>query len=87
MTESSKPGLSTRTIHGQSFKGPHGSPHTSAWRWNNLPAVQKIVDVARALGYDSPRAFATMFKRQFGSVPSSYFRRQAKLAPGAMRRR
>ncbi len=41
MTESSKPGLSTRTIHGHSFKDAHGSPHTSAWRWNNLPAVQK----------------------------------------------
>lgn len=39
-----------------------------------LAAGAKIVDVALALGYDSPSAFATMFKRQFGSAPSDYYR-------------
>ncbi len=34
----------------------------------------KVVDVALNLGYGSPSAFATMFKRQFGSTPSAYFR-------------
>jgi AraC-like DNA-binding protein len=34
----------------------------------------KVVDVALNLGYGSPSAFATMFKRQFGTTPSAYFR-------------
>jgi AraC-like DNA-binding protein/mannose-6-phosphate isomerase-like protein (cupin superfamily) len=33
----------------------------------------KIVDVALNLGYASPGAFATMFKRQFGVAPSDFF--------------
>lgn len=33
----------------------------------------KIVDIAIELGYDSPSAFATMFKRQFGQTPSQFF--------------
>jgi AraC-like DNA-binding protein len=45
-----------------------------------LACGTKIVDVALALGYDSPSAFATMFKRQFGTVPSDYFRRKAGAA-------
>ena len=28
----------------------------------------------RLLGYDSPGAFATVFKRQFGQSPSAFFR-------------
>ena len=39
-----------------------------------LASATKIVDVALALGYDSPSAFTTMFKRQFGSLPSAYFK-------------
>ncbi len=39
-----------------------------------LAAGTKIVDVALNLGYSSPSAFATMFKRQFGETPSAYFR-------------
>lgn len=35
---------------------------------------EKIIDVAGALGYDSPSAFATMFKKQFGKTPSHFFR-------------
>lgn len=35
---------------------------------------ERIIDVAGALGYDSPSAFATMFKKQFGTTPSQFFR-------------
>ncbi|MCY0386127.1 helix-turn-helix transcriptional regulator [Robbsia sp. Bb-Pol-6] len=35
---------------------------------------EKVLDVALALGYDSPSAFATMFKRHFGQRPSEFFR-------------
>ena len=33
----------------------------------------KVIDVALALGYDSPSAFATMFRKQFGQTPSQFF--------------
>ena len=39
-----------------------------------LAKGEKVIDVALGLGYDSPSAFATMFKRQFGQAPSSFFR-------------
>ena len=39
-----------------------------------LASGVKVVDVALNLGYGSPSAFATMFKRQFGATPSAYFR-------------
>lgn len=39
-----------------------------------LAGGEKVVEVALALGYDSPSAFATMFKRQFGQTPSQFFR-------------
>jgi AraC-like DNA-binding protein len=39
-----------------------------------LASGAKIVDVALNLGYSTPSAFATMFKRQFGVAPSAYFR-------------
>jgi AraC-like DNA-binding protein len=39
-----------------------------------LAVGDKVLDVALALGYDSPSAFATMFKRQFGETPSAFFR-------------
>ena len=39
-----------------------------------LAGGEKVVDVALALGYTSPSAFATMFKRQFGTTPSAFFR-------------
>ncbi len=38
-----------------------------------LAQGHKVVDVALELGYDSPSAFATMFKRQFGQTPSRFF--------------
>jgi AraC-like DNA-binding protein len=39
-----------------------------------LAVGEKVVDVALALGYESPSAFAAMFKRQFGETPSAFFR-------------
>jgi AraC-like DNA-binding protein len=33
----------------------------------------KILDVSLELGYASPSAFSTMFKRQFGVAPSAFF--------------
>ncbi|MEC5396711.1 AraC family transcriptional regulator [Uliginosibacterium sp. H1] len=39
-----------------------------------LAAGAKVVDVALDLGYSSPGAFATMFRRQFGVPPSMFFR-------------
>lgn len=38
-----------------------------------LAAGSKVVDVALNMGYASPGAFATMFKRQFGVAPSGFF--------------
>ena len=38
-----------------------------------LAAGEKVIDVALALGYDSPGAFSTMFKRQCGQTPSQFF--------------
>ncbi|KWR88157.1 AraC family transcriptional regulator [Cupriavidus sp. IDO] len=39
-----------------------------------LAGGSKVVDVALDLGYESPSAFATMFRRQFGVPPSAFFR-------------
>lgn len=33
----------------------------------------KVIDVAFALGYESPSAFATMFRKHFGQAPSQFF--------------
>ena len=38
-----------------------------------LAGGEKVINVALALGYASPSAFATMFKRQFGQTPSEFF--------------
>jgi AraC-like DNA-binding protein len=38
-----------------------------------LAAGDKVLNVALTLGYESPSAFATMFKRQFGVSPSRFF--------------
>lgn len=38
-----------------------------------LAAGEKVIDVALALGYESPSAFATMFRRQFDRTPSQFF--------------
>ncbi|MCF5723634.1 AraC family transcriptional regulator [Pseudomonas syringae] len=34
---------------------------------------EKIIDVALELGYESPSAFTSMFKKQFGKTPSQFF--------------
>jgi AraC-like DNA-binding protein len=39
-----------------------------------LAAGDKVLDVALEMGYDSPSAFATMFRRQFGVPPSAFFK-------------
>jgi AraC-like DNA-binding protein len=38
-----------------------------------LAAGEKVIDVALALGYESPSAFATMFRKQFDQTPSQFF--------------
>jgi AraC-like DNA-binding protein len=38
-----------------------------------LATGEKVIEVALALGYDSPSAFATMFRRHFGQTPSHFF--------------
>ncbi len=43
-----------------------------------LAAGERVVDVALNLGYNSPSAFASMFKRQFGETPSRFFDRHDK---------
>jgi cystathionine gamma-synthase len=49
MTENSKPGLSTRTIHGNSFKDAHGSPHlpvydTTTFAFKSTADLLDVVD-------------------------------------------
>lgn len=39
-----------------------------------LAAGSRVVDVAFDLGYGSPSAFSTMFRRQFGIAPRDFFR-------------
>ena len=39
-----------------------------------LAAGDKVLNVAIDLGYESPSAFATMFKKQFGIAPSQFFK-------------
>ena len=38
-----------------------------------LATGEKIINVAFALGYESPSAFTTMFRKQLGQTPSQYF--------------
>ncbi|WP_321960447.1 helix-turn-helix domain-containing protein [Paraburkholderia sp. J7] len=42
--------------------------------WERLATGQSILDVTLSMGYDSPGAFTSMFKKQLGVVPSEYFR-------------
>ena len=47
--------------------------------WGVLGALElvasgeKVIDVALALGYESPSAFASMFRKHFGQTPSAFF--------------
>lgn len=38
-----------------------------------LATGKKVIDVALALGYESPSAFSTMFRKQFDRTPSQFF--------------
>jgi AraC-like DNA-binding protein len=38
-----------------------------------LATGEKVIDVALTLGYESPSAFSTMFRRQFDRTPSQFF--------------
>lgn len=38
-----------------------------------LATGEKVIDVALALGYESPSAFSTMFRKQFDQAPSQFF--------------
>lgn len=38
-----------------------------------LAAGERVLDIAIDLGYESPTAFATMFRKQFGVAPSRFF--------------
>ena len=38
-----------------------------------LASGDKIIDIALALGYESPSAFTSMFRKQFGQTPSHFF--------------
>jgi len=38
-----------------------------------LATGRKVIEVALALGYESPSAFATMFRKQFDQTPSQFF--------------
>lgn len=38
-----------------------------------LATGEKVIDVALALGYESPSAFAAMFRKQFGQTPTQFF--------------
>ena len=76
-----KLGVDAKTIQrrfakqtGMDFRPVGDSRPGCARRSNCSHGGTKVVDVALALGYDSPSAFTAMFKRQFGSVPSAYFR-------------
>lgn len=42
-----------------------------------LATGEKVIDVALALGYDSPSAFATMFRKNFGQSPTQFFAPEA----------
>lgn len=38
-----------------------------------LAVDEKVIDIALALGYESPGAFTTMFRKHFGQTPSQFF--------------
>ena len=38
-----------------------------------LAEGEKVIDIALTLGYESPSAFTSMFRKQFGQTPSQFF--------------
>ncbi len=73
-------GLDTKTLQRRFAR--HTGMTFGQWRQQarliaaleRLASGAKVIDVALDLGYNSPSAFASMFKRQFGTTPSGYFR-------------
>lgn len=53
---------------------------------SRLAAGEKVTSVALELGYESPSAFAALFRRQFGVPPSRYFQDRPVAAAGRARR-
>jgi AraC-like DNA-binding protein len=47
-----------------------------------LASGDKIIDIALSLGYESPSAFAAMFRRQFGEPPSAFFGSGSRVSGG-----
>jgi AraC-like DNA-binding protein len=82
-------GVNTKTIH-RLFRRDTG---LSFGRWRQqarlLRAVEllaqgeRIIDIALEVGYRSPTAFSTMFRRQFGSTPSAFFSDRSMTMPYA----
>ena len=76
---SHKLGIDPRTLHRRFVKAT-GLTFTQ-WRQQarllnaleRLASGERVLDIALALGYSSPTAFTTMFKRQFGLTPSAFF--------------
>lgn len=72
-------GIDPRTLHRRFVKATGLS--FAQWRQQarllealeRLASGERVLDIALALGYSSPTAFATMFKRQFGVTPSAFF--------------
>lgn len=73
-------GVDTKTVH--RWFARETSMTFGQWRQQarllvaleRLAAGERVVDVALAVGYDSPAAFSTMFKRQLGVSPAGFFR-------------
>lgn len=73
--------ISTRTLN-RRFQREMGVSFVS-WRQQarlleairRLAAGQSVISVALDLGYDSPGAFATMFRRKLGEPPSAYLKK------------
>ncbi|MCU1364799.1 MAG: transcriptional regulator, AraC family, partial [Ilumatobacteraceae bacterium] len=77
---------SRRTIE-RLFRAETGMP-VLAWR-NRLRVLSALRDIAagdtvaaisRRLGYSSPSAFVTMFRREMGTTPTAYFRTSATIS-------
>lgn len=72
-------GIDPKTVHRLFLKETGMTFHQ--WRQQarllvaleRLAKGERIIDVAAMIGYDSPTAFSTMFRRQFGKPPSEYF--------------
>ena len=65
MTESRKQGLSTRSIHGHSFKEAHGSPHlpvydTTTFAFNTTADLLDVGGMEFSLGVEFRQLLASL---------------------------